>query len=182
MLEIDTFASDLLEEAKRFLEKSKESIEGEGKKAYLHAALVLGVSALEAHVNAIADEMANRDTAGLSVVEQSILTEKEYILDKGEFKLTRKLKMYNLMERIEFIMFKFSGKQIDTDSDWWGKLHQGIGMRNSLVHPKEKHEFTANQVEVAFEGILGGLDAMYMALYRQHFPSLGRKFHSKMNF
>lgn len=182
MLEIDTVAFELFEEAKRFLEKAEETSDTEGRKAFLHAALLLGISALEAHVNAIADEMLERGGSNLNPLERSILLEKEYAFEKGEFKLTKKLKMYNLLERIEFILFKFSGRYINTDVGWWGKLHQGIDMRNSLVHPKDRQDLTSKKVESAFEGIIGVLDAIYMALYKQHFPALGRKFDSKMHF
>lgn len=180
MLEIDTFAADLFEEAKRFLEKAKEANDTQGKKAYLHATLLLGVSALEAHVNAIACEMLERGE--LDILERSILSEREYIFDKGSFDLINKLKMYNLIDRIEFLVRRFSDTRIDVNAEWWGKLHEGIGMRNSLVHPKNEQDITPKQVELAFEGILGVLDAMYMALYKTHFPALGRQFDSKMSF
>ena len=95
MLEIDIVAVELFEEAKRFLEKAEETSDSEGRKAFLHAALLLGISALEAHVNAIADEMLGRGGSNLNLLERSILLEKEYVFENGEFKLTKKLKMYN---------------------------------------------------------------------------------------
>lgn len=49
MKEIDVFASELFEEAKRFLEKAEDPNVEEGQKAFLHAALLLGMSSLEAH-------------------------------------------------------------------------------------------------------------------------------------
>jgi hypothetical protein len=183
MLEIDAFAADLFEEAKRFLEKASDSSDDTGRKAFLHAALLLGISALEAHVNAIADEMAERVASEQpNVLERSILLERDYTFEKGEFRITHKLKMYNLVERIEFIVLHFSGKRIGAETEWWSKLHQGIDLRNSLVHPRDKQYITPEQVVSAFEGVLGVLDAMYLALYRQHFPGLGRQFHSKMDF
>ena len=53
MSEIDAFATELFEEAKRFLEKAKEAVNAESERAFLHAALLLGISSLEAHINAI---------------------------------------------------------------------------------------------------------------------------------
>lgn len=41
MKDIDSFATELFEEAKRFLEKASEAKKEEGKKAFLHAALLL---------------------------------------------------------------------------------------------------------------------------------------------
>ncbi len=182
MQEIDAFASELFEEAKRFLEKSKEPCNGEGKKAFLHAALLLGMSSVEAHINAICEEMSERN--GLNLLDLSILTEKEINFDKGQYKLTKKLKIYNLTDRIMYIAKRFAmtGKNLDINSEWWPKLHQAIDLRNSLVHPKAKRDITYEQVKSAFEGILGVLDALYIVLYDKHFPALGRCLDSKMNF
>lgn len=121
---------------------------------------------------------------GLNLLARSILSEKEFIFDKGEYKLTNKLKIYNLTDRILFISkgFAIAGKKLDINAEWWSKLHQGIDLRNSLVHPKAKRIVTYQQVESAFEGILGALDGIYIALYDQHFPALGRQLDSKMSF
>jgi hypothetical protein len=182
MKAIDIFATELFEEAKRFLEKAKECGDTAGRIPFLHAALLVGISSLEAHINAIAQEMSAR--SGLDITDHSILSEKELVFDKGEFELTNRLKMYHLPDRILFISKRFglSGKKLETNADWWSKLHQAIDERNSLIHPKESHTINYDQVESAFEGILGTLDALYMVLYNQHFPALGRKFDSKMDF
>ena len=182
MKDIDIYAAELFEEAKRFLEKAKDAENEDGKKAFLHAALLLGMSSFEAYLNAISDEMAERPN--LEVLDRSILLEKEYRFEKGKFKLTKNLKMYNLLDRLTFIASRFalSRKGLDTSADWWSKINQGIGIRNSLVHPKEKHIINYQQVADAFEGILGVLDAIYLAIYGQHFPALGRHLDSKMGF
>lgn len=182
MKEIDVFASELFEEAKRFLEKARDSGNDEERNAYLHSALLLGISSLEAHVNAICEEMSERP--GLNILDKSVLCEKECIFDKGEFQLSVKLRIYALTDRIFFLSktFAMKGKQLDLTADWWSKLHQGIDLRNSLVHPKVKHVITYEQVKSAFEGILGTIDGVYMIIYNQHFPPLGRKLDSTMNF
>jgi len=182
MEEIDIFASELFEEAKRFLEKSKEHHDTGGQRAFLHASLLLGMSSLEAYINAICEEMAERHD--LNLLDRSILTEKEVIFEKGQYKLTKKLKIFSLVDRITYISKKFAtfGKELDTNSDWWSKLHQGIDLRNSIVHPKSKKEVTYEQVESAFEGILRVIDALFILLYDRHFPALGRHFDSTMTF
>lgn len=182
MGEIDTFATELFEEAKRFLEKAREATNTKSEQAFLHAALLVGISSLEAHINAISQEMSERPA--LSVLDSSVLSEREFAFDRGEYKLTSKLKMYNLSDRILFISKHFSlgHKRLDTNALWWSKLHQGIDERNSLVHPKEKHGLTYEKVKSAFEGIIGTLDAIYIVLYNQHFPGLGLQLHSEMDF
>ena len=182
MGEIDSFATELFEEAKRFLEKAREVAQTEGERPFLHAALLLGITSLEAHINAIAQEMSER--SGLNILDNSILLEKEFVFDKGHYKLTNKLKMYNLTDRILFISkhFAIKGKQINVDAEWWSKLHQGIDTRNNIIHPKYKHTLTYEQVKSAFEGILGCLDEMYTILYNRPFPPLGRHLDSLMSF
>lgn len=61
MTNVDEFSRVLLEEAKRFFERAVDEKSDEGKTAYLHGALILGFCALEAHVNAIADDFLVRD-------------------------------------------------------------------------------------------------------------------------
>ena len=58
MADIDEFAQMVFEEAKRFLEKAAMEGANAAQSAYLHAALLLGFSALEAHVNAVCEELA----------------------------------------------------------------------------------------------------------------------------
>ncbi len=182
MKEVDVFATELLEEAKRFLEKAKDSTDEQGRTAFLNAALLLGMSSLEAHINAICQEMSERPA--LNIMDYSVLSEKEFVFDKGKFELTTKLRIYNIADRILFISKRFGlkGRQFDTTADWWSKLHQAIDKRNSLVHLKESYMITYEQVKSAFEGILGTLDATYMILYNQHFPALGRQLDSNMSF
>jgi hypothetical protein len=181
MSEFDQFSFTLFEQAKRFLEKSKSEDTAERKIPYLNAALVIGVSSLEAHVNAIADEMLMRN--GLTILDRSILSEAAFYLKDGEFVLNeRKLKMYRLLDRIEFIHLRFSGKPLDKNSKWWSKLKLAQNKRNSLVHPKEKFVLTEKIVESSLEGILGALNALYSTLYKKSYPALGRRLDSNLNF
>ena len=99
MANVDKLGRALLEEAKRFFEKAREETTIEGKQAYLHASLVLGFCSFEAHINSIADDFLVRPE--LTVVERSILDEKDFKLIEGEFTLTDGLKMHRLTDRIE---------------------------------------------------------------------------------
>lgn len=65
MADIDTFATLLLEESKRFLERYQLSNDCEAKTAFLHSALLLAFCGLEAHVNSVAEEFELR--ADLSI-------------------------------------------------------------------------------------------------------------------
>ena len=181
MSEIDYFASQLLEEAKRFLEKAKLECNPDGKDAYLHASLLLSVSSLEAHINAIADEkLIIQD---LEMLEKSILSEKEFTLIDGKFELTERLKMYRMIERIEFIYRKFAHTIINKEEvTWWGPVNEAINKRNAFVHAKDHLELSEKDVEVAILNILELLNSIYNALYKTNYPAYGRKLDSKMVF
>lgn len=127
MSDIDEFSRSLLEEAKRFLEKAKDATGAPGETAYLHAGLALGFCALEAHINAIADDFLTRDD--LPILERSILAELDYKLEHGEFTLTQKLKMYRLEDRYEFLYRRFSGAPVDKSSSWWPRLKASLAGR-----------------------------------------------------
>lgn len=183
MSEIDQFSVHLLEQAKRFLEKAKNENNEEGKTAYLNASLLIGVSALEAHVNAIADELL-LTWENLETLERSILSEKEFTLDNGEFKLLeKKLKMYRLMDRVEFIFQRFGKiKPLNKNEDWWPQLADALKLRNKLVHPKQQITLSVKNVENSLEGILTAIDALYRALFNSPYPGYRRGLDSKLSF
>lgn len=80
---IDEFASTLLEEAKRVLERAKEARGEMAEVPNLHAALLLSLCSLEAYVNASADAFSIR--SDLSVHERGVLLERDAQLVNAEF-------------------------------------------------------------------------------------------------
>lgn len=180
MSEIDVFASLLFEEAKRFLEKANLEKSSQGKTAYLHASLLLCISSLEAYINAIADELLLR--ADLTVLDKSILTEKDINIKRGKVELKNTLKMQRILERFEFIHNTFGSKAINYTEKWWIQLSDALTARNSLVHPKDKLDIDEKAVQQALEGVLGALNSLYLSLYKSKHPALGRQLHSNMDF
>lgn len=179
MAEIDEFASSLLEESKRFLEKAAEADSQESEAGHLHAALMLAFCALEAHTNAIADEFSARPE--LTVHERAVLLEQEVRLDKGEFK-TGGLKIYRLEERILFLHQRFSSRPLDRTETWWGDLSVAIDLRNQLTHPKGKPGVKLDDVKRAIQAIVTGLDVLYRAIYQRPFPAANRGLQSRLTF
>lgn len=180
MADFDLFANQLLEEAKRFLEKAKESPDGPADAANLHAALLLSFCAFEAHVNSIADEFSM--APGLSAHEKALLLEKEIRLEDGEFRMQQKLRISRLEDRIEFLHAKFSGHPVDRSSIWWGQLANAIDLRNKLTHAKSITPVTRAAVGCALEAIIDALNALYTAIYKRKFPPVSQGLHSTLSF
>lgn len=180
MPEIDTFARLLLEEAKRFLEKSRDAEESP-RNAYLHAALLLSFCALEAHINAAASDFAGR--SDLSPHDRSVLFEQEVRLEHGEFILKpEQLKMFRLQDRLLFLYQRVSGTHADRTDGWWSELNQAIGLRNDLTHPKAVPAITVGRVERAIQAIVDAIDILYQAIYKETFPAAARGLISRLDF
>jgi len=179
MADIDDFATTLLEEAKRFAEKADAETNSEAANAYLHAALMLGFSALEAHVNAICVEICDRPE--LSTHEKGLLLEKDIRLDDGEFVLGN-LRMSKMEDRILLLYRKFSGKKLDKKVAWWAQLKQATTSRNNLTHPKQSHAISLTTVREALRSIVDVIDVLYKAIYQKPFPAAGLGLDSRLNF
>lgn len=168
----DNFTGMLFNEAKFLLEKAKDfSEKPDIENAYLHSSLLLGMSALEAYVNGISIELIEGGF-DLSLNEKALISEKEIIFNKGTFKLSNKLKMQKLIDRIELIYCKYSKKTISANDIWNQNIKQTIKLRNDLVHPKSEITITYDQVKSALYNILQTLDTLYKAVYKTHVPIL----------
>lgn len=180
MNDIDQLARQLLEQAKRFLEIADGVREESGEMPYCIAALLTGFSSLEAHVNAMAEELAERK--GLGVMEKSILCEREIKLDSGKYTLTKSLKMYRLEDRISFIIANFSKANFPPKEAWWGDVIGGTKLRNALVHPKDKVEINVKTVRQSLIAIVELLNYLYDAVYGKAHPAYNRGAHSDQTF
>jgi hypothetical protein len=170
--EIDAFATQLLEEAKAFLERGRTSGVAATKEAHLHAALNLGFCSLEAHLNAIAEDFLT--LTDLSPQERSILSEKKVELEHGIFKLTQHTHIYRLEDRLLFLCHRFSKKTaLDRKAAYWGQFKDALDLRNGLTHPKTPAVVTETSVERALLAILHLLDVVYRRIYGKEYP--GRK-------
>ena len=180
MADFDLFANQLLEEAKRFLEKATEDTDPTSKAANLHAALTLVFCALEAHINSIGEEFAT--SVSLSAHEKGFLLEREVRLKDGEFQLQSGLKISRLEDRFEFLYAKFSGSPLDRASTWWSQLSTAINLRNQLTHAKTVPSITEAAVQSAVMAIITSLEELYKSIYKRPFPPSGMGLQSNLTF
>lgn len=118
----------------------------------------------------------------LTILDRSILAEREFVLNNGQHELTNRLKMYKLEDRIQFIYRRFSGRALDKSSPWWSDLKNGLKLRNELTHPKEPPSITETKIEQAFQAIVTALDDIYKAVYRTAYPVARRGLDSTLTF
>jgi hypothetical protein len=178
--DFDVFANQLLEEAKRFLQKAAEASDDVAEAANLHAALMLSFCALEAHINLIGEESSIR--TDLSAHEKGVLLELDVRLNDGEFKIQNSLKMVRLEERIEFVHTKLSGRPLDKSAVWWGELSAAIRLRNGLTHAKTTPSITQASVQRAVQAILDVLVVLVKAVYGKKFPAADMGLNTHLTF
>lgn len=174
MTQFDSFADQLLEEAKALLERGKGS-EDFSHTTYLHASLLIAISALEACINSIVDEILvepYRNT--YTVHEQGLLLEKDIRFEKGAFVLNNGLKISRITDRIEFLYYKYTSRKLDGTFQWYSNLKQSIDLRNKLVHPKEDMQITIKQVELAISSVVSTVNELYKVVYGEKYPALNR--------
>lgn len=180
MADVDAFAALLLEEAKRFLEKASAEPGSDGAIAYLHAAISLTFSSLEAHTNAIADDFLVRPD--LSPLDRSILMERSIQLSQGEYIVTDRLQIHRLEDRIEFLHRRFGGAPIDKNVAAWMGFKAGLNHRNKLTHPKETAPITEAATREAITAVIDLLDVLYRAIYKRPYPAGRRGLSSTLSF
>ncbi|RIJ42641.1 hypothetical protein [Pontibacter oryzae] len=181
MAAFDDFSALLLEEAKRFLEKIKESKDEDAKKAYKHSAVLIGISALEAYINGISQELVNFPTTPIH--EKALLEEKEVELKNGEFIVTERLKIQRLTDRIQYLYFKHSKTYLTGESEaWWGPLKQSLKVRNGLVHPKEEISISQDDVEILLKSVIECLLRLSKIIYKKEYPFRNMGLQSRLTF
>ena len=182
MADFDSFSGQLLEEAKRFLEKAGDMKDDpQGHAAYLHAALMLSFSALEARMNSIGAEAAKHRT-DLTLHERAALLEREVRLEDGRFETTEKLKMMRLEERLEFTIVRLSGKKLAKSLSWLVQIKQAVHLRNELTHPKNVPNISEASVSSAMKAVVAAFNALSVAAYGKSYPAARRGLSSKMTF
>jgi hypothetical protein len=175
--EADAFSIRLLDEAKRFLEKGTSALDAE-RDAYLHAALIVGFSALESHVNGIADELSARSQT--SLLDISLLLEKEVKIEKGQWELGRE-RFFRLEDRISFLIAQHA-KRVPSSYAWWSDLMSGVHVRNALVHPREVVELASADAQRFLDAIVNALNDIYLAVFGKGHPSFNRGLQSSLTF
>ena len=178
----DFFGEVLFDEAKFLYEKACETKFDKERQLYLHSSLLMGMSALEAYVNSICEELVNTEEYKLELYEKMLLSEKKIELNNGIALLGNKLQMTRLIDKIEYIYCKYSHKKIEQSDNWHDGIHAAIQLRNSLVHPKEVITLNDRQVETALMNILQTVNVLFYAVYKHNVPILNYGLQSVKNY
>jgi len=166
--DFEAYSNELLTSSKRFLEEGRSNTLNSEKQRLLRAALTHAFFFLEAQLNYLASHFSS--ASHFSIVEQSLLTERDIALRNGHFVLTEKAKFYRLEERIEFLLAQFSNDLKKSKGTWFSELNSSIKVRNRLVHPREAHKLDTEEVETSILAVLSCMSALYSAIFGKEFP------------
>src|SRR5208283_4116733 len=113
---VDDYAFDLLNKAKRFYEKGKQATDDIAISSFFQASIIFSIMFLETTVFSISEELCMRKD--LSLLEKALLLEKTIVFDKGMYSLSDKLKMSKLTDKIEFLLIRFNSKFDKSKLTW----------------------------------------------------------------
>lgn len=168
MTDFENYSKELFEAAKMYLHSAVEMENGSVRQAALRASLFHGYCYLEAQINYISEHFKN--SSDFSVIEKSILLEKDFTLKAGKFNIINKDKFYRLDDRIEFLISKFSNEINKVKSEWFSRLQESTRLRNNLVHPKSVHNLSEIDVQVALNSILECVKVLHETIFKKKYP------------
>lgn len=162
------YCVELMETAKGFRAKAARAEEGHVKQAYLRAGLLHAFSFLEAHLNYLAEHFEHSTI--YSVNEKGVLLERDITFERGVFALGTRSKFSRITDRIELLLGKGTAPQPLAKDTWFSALKVSIKARNALVHPRDVHVLTDDQLDDAMNAILRCVDALYRAALGKPLP------------
>lgn len=180
LLNIDDHAFDLINKAKRFYEKGKQETDPIAISSYFQSSVIFSIMFLETIIFGISEELCTRQD--LSVLEKSLLLEKNIVFNNGIYSLSDKLKMSKLTDKIIFLLIRFNANFEKNNLPWWSHLIEGIRLRNDLIHPKAVPSMTPTHVENTITSVLECTNALYKAIYKKAYPHFNKKLTTKYNF
>ena len=179
-ISIDEYAIGLLNKARRFNEKAKQTTDEVASTAFLQTAIIFAVMSLETTLFSISDELCLRNE--ISLLEKSLLLEKEIQFEDGIFSIAEKLKMSRLSDKVLFLLRRFHGR-LDKENDvWWNNLKAGIHVRNELIHPKSIPSVTHALADNTILAVLKCIDVLYRTIYKKPYPNYSRSLTSNLDF
>ena len=132
----------------------------------------------EEPLNGIADELSSRPNSDL--LHNAILLEKDIKIDNGVWTIGKD-KFYRLEDRIAFLVAEYSSN-VPSTFTWWSSLHDGMKVRNSLVHPRDAIELKLSDVHRFLYAIVHALNDIYLCVFKKGHPSFKRGLQSTMSF
>ena len=180
MNSFDSYCNELLEQSKRFNEKSKIEKNPDGIKAYRNSSLLLAICALEAFVNGISEEITI--ATNFPMHSKGILLEKEVRLEKSNWTLTNTPKISRLVDKIELLFHRHKRAELSITETWWPILKEGIDFRNKTTHPKESIAIPEGFNNKIIQSVLECLSTLYKAIYKRDFPKSQLSLVSRLEF
>lgn len=179
MSDFDSYLNQTLEQSKRLLEKAKVEKGELARQAYFKASYLFAFTFLEGQLNSIADDF--NDAEGISLLDQSVLKEKDLSLVNGKFTLGRD-KYFRTDERIEFFHQRFGNCPVDKNLEWWSGLKRCVLVRNKLVHPRKKISLKSEDCEDAIQHSLSAVNAVFLIVYKKAYPLYNLNLDSQLEF
>lgn len=168
----DIYSKQLWNSATYFFECAQTESGKPKQQAFYRASFFHAFAFLESQVALIGEHF--KSSPVMTPHEKAMLLERVVKFRSGGFHLATGVKFYNLEEKMELLVRKFSDELI-TENIWWHPLKISIDIRNTIAHPKADIDLKKADVRIALEAVLACVSSLYLSVFEKKLPytSLG---------
>ncbi|MGV2114246.1 hypothetical protein ACQZ46_23650 [Agrobacterium salinitolerans] len=154
--------------AKALLARAKGATDDDDRRSFLEAAVIFAFSCLEGMLTDVFEHFAGNAT-NFDIFEQSIMNEKAVKVQRGRPVLAEQ-RFQSIEDRLQYLFWKFSGEEFDTNKSWWPFFAEAVRLRNGLMHPKQSSAIETADAERALTAVLDAVNDLIETVFGKPWP------------
>lgn len=160
-----------IEFAKAFYKRSINCEDEGERKTMIEVSVSLSFSFMEGTLTYLFDHFAGAKQ--FSIFEQAVMSEKDVKIADG-VPILQGTRYRSIEERLQFLFWRFSYKELDTSVAWWPKLRAAIDTRNQIMHPKGALSLSAKDAENCLRAVIDATNALFVTVFNRPWPKANR--------
>ena len=158
--------------AKALLARATVATLEEDWRSLAEGAVAFSFASLEGVLSEIFEHFTSNRVES-DIFEQAIMNESAVKLQRGRPVLGRQ-QFQSIDDRLQYLFWKFSGSEFDTQSIWWPSFAQAVQLRNNIMHPKGPCSLELADAEQAVRAVLNAIDALMQVVFKKPWPKASK--------
>ena len=171
-------ANRRFELSKALLDRAKRTADNDLQRSLAEMAITSAFSCLEGMLTHVFEHFV--ESTAFDIFEQSVMQEKSIRFVCGRPSLTDQ-RFHSIEDRLQFLFWRFSGREFDKNKTWWPHFSSAVGFRNEIMHPKAPSATTVDDAERSLSAIVSAIDDLMMVVFRKRWPKAKRGLTSSLS-